>query len=517
MKHREAHSPAEGSTALKPNAVGLAAATFQSIATSAPAGAAATALLIVTVYAGGATPLAILLAVLACLLVSVSIGQLAVYLPSAGGLGTYVSRSLGHRAAFLAAWGMLISYAVIPMFYFAFFGLLVKGLFDAHVGGTPSWFWVPFALLLAAGVWWLTHHGVNISTRAGVVLGVIEITILVILAVTLVVDAGSHNTLSVFAPHTSNKHGWGSILAGALYAVLALVGFESAVPIAEEAKDPRRTIGRAVIGSTLALGAIFVVVYYAAAVYLHPSAMLGFSTINKGDPLTYLGDRVWAGLGIVVVLAVLNSIAASCNGSTNAATRIAYAMARVGLLPARIGRVHASHRTPHVAIALLMVLSAAVAVIGGLAANGGPLDLVVALGTTLTVIFIPIYILVAISSGAFYWRHQRARFNPLLHVLVPLLATAFFALVEIASFGIDFAGLGIAPVVGPAKVGLWIAAIWMALGLIVLATMARNHPAALRGMDDVFREDPNAALATGPSAADSGIAGGVVRTPGHAD
>src|SRR5256885_11076378 len=70
---------------LERNAVGLAPTLFQSITHMAPAAAVAFSIIVGAPYAGGSLPLSVLLALVACLLVAVSIGQLGRHLPSAGG------------------------------------------------------------------------------------------------------------------------------------------------------------------------------------------------------------------------------------------------------------------------------------------------------------------------------------------------------------------------------------------------------------------------------------------------
>src|ERR1700687_5532266 len=78
---------------LERNAVGLAPTLFQSITHMAPAAAVAFSIIVGVPYAGGSIPLAVLLALIACLFVAISIGQLARHLPSAGGLYTYSART----------------------------------------------------------------------------------------------------------------------------------------------------------------------------------------------------------------------------------------------------------------------------------------------------------------------------------------------------------------------------------------------------------------------------------------
>src|SRR5437764_13375330 len=99
---------AEGIT-LRNDAIGLPGVLFQSITAMAPAAAIATALSPAIPFAGASLPLAVFLATIACAFIASSIGQLAIHIPSAGGLYTYISRSLGARWGFLSAWIFLIA------------------------------------------------------------------------------------------------------------------------------------------------------------------------------------------------------------------------------------------------------------------------------------------------------------------------------------------------------------------------------------------------------------------------
>lgn len=472
---------------LEHGAVGRVPVLFQSITTIAPAGGAATGLLFATTYAGGSTPLTIVLALVACALVAITIAQMSRHLPSAGGLYTYVTHGLGSKFGFLTGWGLVMSYAFIPALYWGFFGLLIKDEFS----GAPSWLWAPIAAAAAIVIGVLAYRGIGISTRVGVLLGVIEMTVLIVLAFTLIGNAGSNNTLSVFAPHTGNVHGLGSVFAGMIYTVLAFVGFEAAAPIAEEARNPRRTVAFAVVASAVGVGLFYLLVYYGATVYFGPHNMAAnFASLNGGDPLRELANRVWGGAGIIVLLAVLNSILACCNGSTNAGSRMMFSLARTGVLPRQLAETHHRFRTPAPAIVVLTAGTAIIAIVVGFISSG-PLDVFAIFGTALTIVFVPIYVLVAVASGIYYWRERRPDFNPLLHVVVPLLAALIFIPVEIASLGINFLGLGIAPVTGVARDGFWIALGWMVIGAAYLAYLVVSEPQRVVSLGGVFGgQDP---------------------------
>src|SRR2546429_7305501 len=102
-------NPSVETARLERNAVGLAPTLFQSITHMAPAAAVAFSIIVGAQYAGGSLPLAVLFALVACLLVAISIGQLARHLPSAGGLYTYSSRGLHPYIGFLVAWGFMLA------------------------------------------------------------------------------------------------------------------------------------------------------------------------------------------------------------------------------------------------------------------------------------------------------------------------------------------------------------------------------------------------------------------------
>ena len=95
-------SPSPG---LAREAIGLREVLFQSITHMAPAAAVAFSIIVGANFAGGALPLSVVLAMVGCLLVAVSIGQLSRRLPSAGGFATYAARGLHPAVGFLVGWG----------------------------------------------------------------------------------------------------------------------------------------------------------------------------------------------------------------------------------------------------------------------------------------------------------------------------------------------------------------------------------------------------------------------------
>ena len=185
-------------------------------------------------------------------------------------------------------------------------------------------------------VWCLTYRGIGISTRTGVVLGIIEIAIFLLVSPLLIVNA-DQNTLNVFLP---GADGVRPAFQGMIFCLLAFIGFEAAAPLGEETREPRRTIPRAVIWSAVLIGLFYVFNYYAATVFFGPDRMTEFYTFNGGDPWGFMAEEVLPGIGgLLIIFAILNSSLANANSGATAATRIAVrhgprqAAARAGSRP----------------------------------------------------------------------------------------------------------------------------------------------------------------------------------------
>jgi amino acid transporter len=480
---------------LERNAVGLAPTLFQSITHMAPAAAVAFSIIVGVPYAGGSIPLAVLLALVACLFVAISIGQLARHLPSAGGLYTLSSRGIGAPVGFLVAWGFMLAEPIVAPLLYLIFGNELAANLSSHFGW-PLWLWAPFAVVAGLIVWFLTYRGIRLSTRTGVALGTFEIVVFLALAITLVVAAGGNNTLSVFGPSTGNAKGLGSVFPGMIFAILAFIGFEACLPLAEEAKEPRKTVPRAVFLSALLIGLFYLFCYYAATVYFGPNKMAdpknGFIFFNSGDPWSGMAQAVWGPGLIIVILAVLNSAIANANAGANAATRVGYSLARIGLLPRALSRIHPVFHTPHVAVHVQAVGGIVLAVALG-AATGGPLSAFALLGTMATIIVVCIYILTNISNIVFYLRERRDEFNIVWNLIVPVVGTLIFLPALVASFGIDFLGLGIVALGPPSNLAPIIIGVWLLIGLGLLVYFSRTDPGRLADTGRIFLDEPQTA------------------------
>jgi amino acid transporter len=213
----------------------------------------------------------------------------------------------------------------------------------------------------------LGYFGIQVSARAGTILGAIEIGIFLVLGVWLIVAAGPANTAAPFTFSLATVEGYiglGGVFAAAVYTVQAFVGFEAAAPLAEEARDPKYTITHATLLACVAIGVFYVLTTYSATVKFGTAHFQDFAAFPQhGSPWYPLAQSVWGAGWLVVFTAVLNSSFASQNAFSNAATRTWYAMARIRLFPQPLSRTHPRWRSPYIAVITQFVYTITVGVI----------------------------------------------------------------------------------------------------------------------------------------------------------
>ncbi|MER5601873.1 APC family permease [Streptomyces sp. NPDC002265] len=467
-------SPAAASAGLRRNAIGLREVLFQSVTAMAPAAAVAASIPSGAAFAGGSLPLSVLIALVACLFTASCVGELARELPAAGSVATYAAQGLHPAVGFLVGWGYVFVEALVPPLLLLQLGFTTAGTLHQEWSSYPADLWWPWALAGAAVITVTGYLGIRTSARFGTVLGVFEVLVFLVFAVWLIGKAGADNTLSVFGTsHTADGYsGVGGVFAGSVYTVLAFAGFEAAAPLAEETRDPRRTMHRAVLGAALAIGVFYVITTYAMTVYFGPDR---FGTFGASGAASWEGvARASFGLfWVLVFLAVVNSTVANANACASVSTRTAFALARIRVLPRVLATLHPRHRSPVAGIAVQAVV--AVGAVLGLGFAYDPVTAFLLLATVIVTVVIGVYIVVNLACAGYFLRRGRPTLKPVRHLVFPLLGVAAFVPALLTAAGLpvfDFVTELTAPVsyAGPVVGG------WMAAGVVVLLVLVRRHP-----------------------------------------
>jgi len=389
----------------------------QSIALIAPTAGPLLTIPLVYASAGPGTWLAFVIATTTILLVALNVNQFARVSSSPGSLYSYISSHMHPVVGMLAAWGLLIAYIGTATSIAAgltnYSNVVLQSLFGIQV--------FPVALA-AAGVGlavWLAYRDVTISTRLMLGLEVVSVLLISVVAVCVLTKHGLHLDMQQVTLQgiTPDKLRMGLVLA-----IFSLVGFESATSLGSEAKDPLRTIPRAVKWSAILAGAFFIFCAY--------SEVLGFrgesESLDKSlAPMSVLATN--AGLpaivGIAIALGGVVSFFSCMLACITASGRVLYLMGQKGALHALLGQAHSSNQTPHRAV---VVSGIAVFVpLGILISVGLPAtDVYGLLGTLATFGFLTAYILVCIAAPVFLRAAGRLTAQDLVISALALLAMA---------------------------------------------------------------------------------------------
>ncbi len=476
-------------TSLARHTVGLGGVLFQSITFMAPGGAVATSLAVGALYAGGALPLSVLLTMIAAIVIAASIAQLARHLPSAGSIYTYPAQGLHPIVGFLVGWGYALITGLVGPIVNLLIGYFVGTILNTEFGWNFKAMWLVFMLLSAVLTALLGYRGVKIGTRFGIALGAFEILVFVLLSFWLLAHAAPGGlTFSVFTLKYATVKGFNGgpgLIAGSIYVFLAFVGFEAAAPLAEEAREPRRTVPRAVLLSCLIIGVFYLFTTVAAAAYVGPTHLQSYGGLDGGSPWILFARQLWGWGWVIVFLAVINSFFANGNSALIASTRTWYAMGRIKLLPTAFERTSRKYSSPVVGIAAQTLLTLIVAL--PLALGYGPATAFQLLATVLTAVMLGIYIVINISSIGYYLRKQRAEFNWFLHLILPAVGALILIPVLAAAVGVGSSVLKfVSPLPYPISEAGLAVGIWFVIGVSYLGYLLVKHPGRIREMEDVF-------------------------------
>lgn len=335
-------------------------------------------------HVGGAVwlPLAIGFGVAA--LTAASYAELVGKYPQAAGAALYTHRAFNRPfVTFLVAFAVLVS------------GVASASAAALMFGGKYLAQLVPAPPLLAAfcflgAITAVSLLGISQSIKVNLVLTALEVggllIVLVVGGIGILEGAGEPaRALALDAPSGPVA----GVLAATALGFYALIGFEDSVNLAEECRSPARTFPRALFVGIALTGALYVAIAI-VAVTLVPPEQLGRSSA----PL--LEVVLAAGVAFPPQLFALIALLAICNTALMnmlMASRLLYGMANEGIVPRPLARVHARRRTPYVAIAFTVALSALL-ILSSLVIKDG----VAALATTTVVLLLLVFAVVNIAT-----------------------------------------------------------------------------------------------------------------------
>jgi amino acid transporter len=402
---------------LRSNSLGLSELVFQAVTHIAPASNVIFAFPIIALKAGPVMPISLLLATIVCLFIGNTVSQFSSYIPSSGGYYSFATRGLGSRAGFMATWSYLAYEIPGNAGLTGFLGYFVSDMLHTEFNITVPWYLISLATI--ALVWALTYRGIQLSARVTAILGLIEILIMLAMSLTFLIHPGKGSSYSAPLNPLNAPNHFSGVLAGMVFSVLALSGFEAPAPMAQEAKRPASFIAKAITLSLLTIGGFYIFTSYAAAIGWGTGDMAAFA--SSANPYYTLGHAFW-GIGWwSVVLALVNSAIGVGLAATNATSRVMYTMGRAGTLPAKFARIHPVHQTPTYAIGFFLTACTLSILLVSFLLK--PDTIFGFLETVATLAVIVLYVMSNFALTRYMRRQQPQHFSIWQHGVVPWIAT----------------------------------------------------------------------------------------------
>ncbi len=346
---------------------------------------------------GPAVSLLFVFTALACGLSALCYARFASQIPISGSAYTYAYASFGELVAWIIGWDLIMEYAVgniaVAISWSDYFTGLMQGLgihvpdcfstdyvtafrgytqaeellkqgthFDAlsaslqsswhafaeapRIGSIPIIADIP-AFMIVALITWLVYRGIRESKIAGNMMVLLKLAIL-FLVITVGAFYVNPENWNPFAPN-----GIGGVLKGVAGVFFAYIGFDAISTTAEECKNPKRDLPRAMF---LSLG-ITTVLYVLICLVL--TGMIHYTNLAVGDPLAYAFQELGLSRlsGIIAISAVI-AMAGVLLVFQVGQPRIWMSMSRDGLLPPRFSKLHPRFKTPGFSTILTGVLVA---------------------------------------------------------------------------------------------------------------------------------------------------------------
>lgn len=281
---------------------------------------------IVTEITGGRLPLAYLVTLVVMLFTARSYGKMASAVPVSGSAYAYVSNSFGPAVGFLSGWSLLLDYMFLPMINY-----LVIGIFlNAALPMIPPWVIVLASIVL---VTFVNLAGITSIARANIVIVGMQAIFIAVFVVLSIVEISGSGHVDPTAPFVGTGDGaFSGLFAGAAILCLSFLGFDAVSTFAEEAKDAKTLVPRAIMLTTLIAGAIFIGLSYLSYLVL-PTATFANVDAASLDVITKVGGQF---LSVFFTAAYVAGGLGSALTSQASVSRILYAMGRDGVLPRRI-------------------------------------------------------------------------------------------------------------------------------------------------------------------------------------
>ncbi|HZU64876.1 MAG TPA: amino acid permease [Novosphingobium sp.] len=459
--------------------------------------------------AGPGLMLAFAIAGVICVVAALCYAEIAAMLPVAGSAYTYTYAVMGELLAWTVGWALILEYAIaasaVAVGWSGYFtGTILGKTMGVHLptalsagplvlGGAPGGFINLPATVISLLITGLLMLGTKESARFNAFLVAIKIAALTVFVVLTAPHMHGDNFSPFLPAGVFGGFGTGVGAVGAAATIFfAYVGFDAVSTAAEETRDPQRNVPIGLVGSLLICTLFYMAVAAGAVGSIGGQPIMGGdgTPLPAGSPelasqciLPQYADRLVCShealahvlhvigfgavgnfMGIAAFIALPSVVLILLFGQT----RIFFVMARDGLLPEALSRVHPKWKTPYIVTALTGLATA----LGAAFFPVGELSDIANAGTLYAFMMVAIAVLIL-------RRTEPNRHRPFRTPLVWLIAPAAIFGCVFLFFNLPLAAMLVLPA-------------WAAIGLVVYFGYSRSHSHVGRGLVEVHEVDEDA-------------------------
>ncbi|HEX9038681.1 MAG TPA: APC family permease [Ktedonobacterales bacterium] len=405
---------------------------------------------LITAAAGVASPLTIVFATIAIVLLGNTLAEFSKVIPSTGSFITFIGKTFGPIPAvtttIVVSIGYIIAMASVINISGGWTQIILQHYLNINIP------WQPLTLLFAIIVFLLMVRGIHLSTRWAGYFFLLEMAVLVIVSVAALVTNAGHLTLQPFNP-AALTGGMAGLGLGFPVAVYMFVGWENSAALAEETKDPRRNVPKAIFASIALMAVSYLLFTYATVVgFNYDVKAMGADAV----PFIALATKISGVLAFLGYIAGFTSTMGAMIAGSNSQSRLIFNAAREGLLPSFLARMHSSRQTPWASFLAFFGISLAIVYIFGW--NQDPVTFFGEVATLGTILIALTYLVSNLALPVYYRRHHPDQFNVVRHLILPLLG--------VVAIGFPLYGL-----VAPGQPSPFNLFPWISLGVVVVAVI----------------------------------------------
>jgi amino acid transporter len=300
--------------------------------------------------AKGMVPLAYLVGLVGMFFTAMSYAAMSRAFPLAGSVYSYAQRGLHEIAGFFSGWLILLDYILVPALLYIVSAVALRPMFP----NAPEWAWLLGFISFNAVV---NLIGIQLTARVNLYLlagQLVTLALFVVLGLTALYGGRGAGGLTLKPVYDPGAFSMATVAGATSIAVLSFLGFDGISTLSEESGGGRNSVGRATLLALLLVGTLFIVQTWIATDLAQ--GMRFASPETAFYEISELAGGVWL-RRITIGAVVIASGIANAMVAQAAVSRVLFAMARDGKLPAVLARIHPRFKTPYVSTLLVAFVS----------------------------------------------------------------------------------------------------------------------------------------------------------------